>query len=378
MRRLLAFVTLLLAALTAACASAPERAATPAPSPGLRRVGVICDALALCPFESAPLYPPELLARVATEDPARAEVLARSEDAWAASSELVATLRGLLTEGGGRALVRVDDLADARWSPSTLAAVADGLVLWAPRGALSERAYATLRDYVARGGRLVVALGPWELFVPEVPYMTERLIASPTNIGPWLADLGVPVQEALVVDEVEHGEWTETAGLPPLARSSELLPVAHGLVDAPETPFSATPRVVMPLATVLATSRAVPDRDFVARCVARGASTARLGAPASPRSPMFAEMCLAALVTHPSGGGVLVVGSDLGLPPVTDGAIAGPARSDEPRTTAAADRVARAVAEAYYAFFDRLTVTRDTLRANLPLIRALFDWSAGR
>lgn len=339
-------------------------------SPGRKSIGFVCAGDAFCPFpDETPLVPPELAPVLGQKNPFAQQVVQQLGVMQDRINQVLGGVERNLFKRQGFEITKVDL---AKPVPTTVG----GLVLFGPKAALSEFQLFQLDQYVLGGGSLVVFLNPWDAqllnVTPKGDMSVTKLTKNTSNIGELLATWGITPTGALIAEKSDHDvvnvlsvvrqgqlAWQTQKQFPypllpvlhamatesPLVRSiaSLTLPWVEGLklTDAPGrtvTPLIQSTKDAIsvsdpsfplePTAQLARVAQIAGEGPFVVAATVTGELTSHFVgkdapvAPAASETPEDPKAAKSASAAKPQRrdkgeGRVLVIGSNLGLEPLS-------------------------------------------------------------
>jgi ABC-type uncharacterized transport system involved in gliding motility auxiliary subunit len=171
-------------------------------SPGRKSIGFVCAGDAFCPFaDETPLVPAELAPVLGQKNPFAQQVVQQLGLMQDRINQVLGGVERNLFRRQGFDIAKVD-LSKA--VPTTVG----GLVLFGPRSALTDHQLFQLDQYVLGGGSLVVFLNPWDVQLLNVTPKGEMTVTAMTkntsNIGELLATWGIAPTGALIAERADH------------------------------------------------------------------------------------------------------------------------------------------------------------------------------
>ncbi|MCB9728812.1 MAG: Gldg family protein [Deltaproteobacteria bacterium] len=343
-----------------------------ADSPGRKSIGFICAGDAFCPFpDDTPLVPPELAPVLGQKNPFAQQVVQQLGLMQDRINQVLGGVERNLFRRQGFDIAKVDLDKPV---PTTVG----GLVLFGARSALTEHQLYQLDQYVLGGGSLVVFLNPWDVRVLNVTpkgEMTDTgMTKNSSNIGELLATWGIAPDGGLVAEKTDHDvlnvlsvvrqgqlAWQTQRQFPypllpvfhdmatesPLVRAiaSLTLPWVEGLklTDAPGrtvTPLIRSTASALsvsdpsfplePTAQLAQVAGATGEGPFVVAATVTGELPSHFAGKDAPPAPASegddkgeakAEPAVKPQRRDKGEGRVLVIGSNLGLEPLSQGTI---------------------------------------------------------
>jgi len=174
-------------------------------TPGQRRIGFVCNATTFCPFpDETPLIPPELLGAITQQNPILQNVLPVFDRIQQEMNTVLQQVNQGLFKARGFDIAKVDLDSDI---PDDITA----LVVFGPKNAFSDYQLYQLDQYVMRGGSLVVFLNTWDLKTQLMDVKGNigeggTLSKNSSNIGSLIGHWGIKPTDKLLVDVTQNGK----------------------------------------------------------------------------------------------------------------------------------------------------------------------------
>lgn len=174
-------------------------------TPGRRRIGFVCNATTFCPFpDEKPLIPEELKGAITQQNPILQQVLPVFDRIQQEMNMVLQQVNQGLFKSRGFDIVRVDldeELPDD----------VQALVVFGPKNAFSDYQLYQLDQFVMRGGSLVAFLFPFDVKLQLMNAKGEldesgTLAKNTSNLDDLLAHWGIKPTKKLIVDATNNGE----------------------------------------------------------------------------------------------------------------------------------------------------------------------------
>ncbi len=174
-------------------------------TPGRRRIGFVCNAVTFCPFpEDKPLIPEEMKGALAQQNPVLQQVLPVFERIQQEMNMVMQQVNQGLFKAPGFDIARIDLDEEV---PDDVQA----MVVFGAKSTFSDYQLYQLDQFVMRGGSLVVFLYPWDVKVQLMNARGEfdqsgSLSKNNSNIDDLIAHWGLKPSKKLVMDGTQNGE----------------------------------------------------------------------------------------------------------------------------------------------------------------------------
>lgn len=167
-------------------------------SPGRRSIGFVCVGSTFCPFpEQTPLIQPELRGVIGQKNPFAQQLVGQMDKMEERIAGILSSVEGNLFKRRGFDIVRVDLGERVTTSVSSL-------VVFGAKAALTDHQLYQLDQFVMRGGSLVVFLNDWDVSLQNLSPQGEMNVTgmkrNASNIGDLLATWGVKPTGKLVAE----------------------------------------------------------------------------------------------------------------------------------------------------------------------------------
>lgn len=176
-----------------------------ADAPGRRRIGFVCDAVTFCPFpDDKKLIPDELKGALAQQNPILQQVLPVFDRIQQDMNGLLQQVNQGLFKSRGYDIVRVD-------LDNDVPADVQALVVFGAKSAFSDYQLYQMDQFVMRGGNLVAYLYPFDVQMQLMNTKGEleekgTLAKNTSNIDDLLASWGIKPTKKMIVDAKNNGE----------------------------------------------------------------------------------------------------------------------------------------------------------------------------
>lgn len=167
-------------------------------APGQKSIGFFCGAKAFCPFpETTPLIPPEIQPVLGQKNPFAQQIVGQLQQMEERIGMILSNVERNLFRQRGFNIERVDlndEIPDA----------VSSIVIFGPKADLTDFQLYTLDQFVLNGGSLVVFLNPWDVKIQNFSAKGElnltELKKNGSNINTLLGHWGIEVDDALVAE----------------------------------------------------------------------------------------------------------------------------------------------------------------------------------
>ena len=178
-------------------------------APGRKSVGFVCIAKAFCPFPaSTPLIPPELQPVIGQKNPFAQQIVGQLQKMEERMSMILANVEQNLFRRRGFHIEQVDLAGPVPTSVSSL-------VVFGPKASFTPWQLYQIDQFVMRGGSLVVFTNPWDVSLqnlsPQGEMSVSGLKKNTSNIGELLGHWGIKPSGALVAEPQSNDEVTVLA-----------------------------------------------------------------------------------------------------------------------------------------------------------------------
>ncbi len=174
-------------------------------TPGRRRIGFVCNATTFCPFpDDKKLIPDELKGAITQQNPMLQNILPVFDRIQQEMNMVLQQINQGLFKARGFDITRVDLDEEI---PDDVQA----LVVFGAKSSFSDYQLYQIDQFVMRGGSLVAFLFPFDVKLQLMNTKGEldesgQLVKNASNIDDLLAHWGIKPTKKLVVDGVENGE----------------------------------------------------------------------------------------------------------------------------------------------------------------------------
>jgi hypothetical protein len=202
-------------------------------TPGQRRIGFVCNATTFCPFpDDKPLVPKELVGAITQQNPILQNVLPVFERIQQEMNMVLQQINQGLFKARGFDIARVD-------LDEPLPDDIHALVVFGPRGTFSDYQLYQMDQFVMRGGSLVVFLNTWEVKMQLMNVKGNfdekgSLARNTSNIGQLVAHWGIKPTDKLLVDLTQNGRVALYVQF--LRQGDRIIPFQQSGFDYPALP----------------------------------------------------------------------------------------------------------------------------------------------
>jgi len=174
-------------------------------TPGRRRIGFVCNATTFCPFPNEkPLIPDELKGALSQQNPVLQNILPVFDRIQQEMNMVLQQVNQGLFKARGFDIVKVD-------LDQEIPGDVQALVVFGPKGVFSDYQLYQLDQFVMRGGSLVAFLFPFDVKLQLMNGKGEidesgTLTKNGSNLDDLLAHWGIKPTKKLIVDAQNNGE----------------------------------------------------------------------------------------------------------------------------------------------------------------------------